>query len=182
MSSIHTNSVSIPPAQSDKLCDVGEGVMGSRAWVVAELGRIRLQSVKLYLCSDLLLTYGLRVSEVLSLTGSDISKSGRVRVISKKNSEIRVIHHYELCHYFAHLIGSRNLLFSEYDRFYIYRVFRRQGLSGLFGENKNKSVTHLGRHLVGLDISDSFGDVSVVKSYLGHKSINSSNHYVTNQK
>jgi hypothetical protein len=64
----------------------------------------------------------------------------------------------------------------------LYRFYKSKGLHAEFGNNKKASVTHLFRHLNGLDSSTLKDGVLDSKKYLGHVNINNTLKYVKNFK
>lgn len=126
----------------------------------------------------LMYAQGLRVSEILSITGKDISKSCNIRIRSKKGSLERLVNASLFESFLKSYIGSNVMVLDQFDRFYIYRELKKLGLTYKFEGNKKSSVTHLGRHLFALEnipIADS--DMTVSKM-LGHKNENNQKYYV----
>lgn len=116
---------------------------------------------------------GARISEVLRLKSSDITKDwfvkinavkgSRSRIVKVEKPPFKVIINYNLNYY----------LFPELSRFYMYRVCRSYGLQLQVAGQRKKSVTHAFRHnyasqLLKLQTSENLAGRS-----LGHKSNNS---------
>jgi len=170
-------SVSSPSAQSSRPCAQGSPDAMSGFDVEAFLSNASFLSVIEKAVIELMAVNGLRISEVLNINQSDISKSGNIRIRSLKGSSFRVVQSMLFKEFW--LSGAAGLLplSSVYSRFYFYRLFRKYGLYATFGTNNHSSVTHYFRHLKGLDIQESFNDWELTASVLGHKNINSTLYY-----
>lgn len=126
---------------------------------------------------ELMFMHGLRISEVLNIDQSDISKSGAIRIKALKGSSFRVVQPALFKEFWLKNCSQLLPLRTVYSRFYFYRLFKRLGLYAYFGTNSNASVTHYFRHLKGLDIQESFNDWALTQSVLGHKNVNSTHYY-----
>lgn len=126
---------------------------------------------------ELMYMWGLRVSEVLNITCADVSRTGNIRIKALKGSNFRVVRSSAYERFWLNADSSLLPLKTVYSRFYFYRLFKRIGLYGTFGNNKNKSVTHYFRHLQGLDVQNSFEDWELTASALGHKNVKSTLYY-----
>lgn len=131
---------------------------------------------------ELMFMWGLRVSEVLQVNTSDISKSGNIRIKALKGSNFRVVRSSLYSSFWLDSDATILPLNAVYSRFYFYRLFKRVGLYGHFGNNCNNSVTHYFRHLRGLDVQDTFNDWDLTANALGHKSSKSTLYYGKRQK
>jgi len=132
--------------------------------------------------TELIFTWGLRVSEVLNIKGSDILHNGLIRVQGKKGSLDRIIYSPSYSEYFKMLRVNGGCTGNLCSRYYLYREFKKAGLYSLFGANRNYSVTHYARHRLGLMAQDGKHTLGVVKSVLGHKKESSSEYYVKKKK
>lgn len=127
---------------------------------------------------DLLLSNGLRVSELLSIKVTDILPNGFIKVKGKKGSNAR------LCHLMSHrisdlyLVASGEYVFEGLSRFFVYRCLRSLGLFYSIRGSNRRAVTHAGRHFLVSVLQDSGLEVSVIQGVIGHKSINSTMYYV----
>lgn len=126
---------------------------------------------------ELLFMWGLRVSEVLQVNCSDISRSGNIRIKALKGSNFRVVRSSLYESFWLGADSSLLPLNSIYSRFYFYRLFKRLGIYGHFGNNCNNSVTHYFRHLRGLDVQNTYEDWELTAQSLGHKSTKSTIYY-----
>jgi len=123
-------------------------------------------------------TNGLRVSEILSITGRDVSRSYNIRIRSKKGSIDRLVNASLFASFLESYIGNNTLVLGQFDRFYIYRELKKLGLSYKFEGNQKSSVTHLGRHLFALENIPLADDNMSVGKMLGHKNENNQKYYV----
>jgi site-specific recombinase XerD len=127
--------------------------------------------------ASLQMAYGLRISEVLNINISDISKSGHIRVKGLKGSSTRVIVPLFMRDFWS--VRNKHLfpLVSVYSRHYFYRWYKRLGILINFGIDKKQAVTHAFRHVVVSSISNDFHDSTLTQSFIGHKQIKSTKHY-----
>lgn len=126
---------------------------------------------------ELMYMWGLRVSEVLNITCADVSRTGNIRIKALKGSNFRVVRSSVYEWFWLNADSSLLPLKNVFSRFYFYRLFKRIGLYGTFGNNSNQSVTHYFRHLQGLDVQNSFEDWELTASALGHKNVKSTLYY-----
>lgn len=127
---------------------------------------------------DLQFAGGCRISEVLAIKWSDIDDFGKVTVHSQKGGVTRVVSPT----FSAQLLKKHRDLksnpFMHLNRFYVYRIYKRLGISEVYGENKRASVTHLPRHEVALASKKAERQNTVTQSQLGQKSVKSTEHYL----
>lgn len=131
----------------------------------------------LKLLLGVLLISGCRISEVLVLKHEDIDVFGNVSIKAKKGSLNRVVFVQEALHFKALYRDLTGLIFEDYSRFTVRRLFIDWGLYCTFSGNENKSVTHIFRHLYARQIMAHTGEIESVKSGLGHKSQKSTQYY-----
>lgn len=131
---------------------------------------------------ELQLYYGLRISECLNITTSDVSSTGHIRIRGAKGSNDRIVIPYKFSSFWQNEAKSLLPLVNIYSRFWFYRQYKNLGLYAIFGNSKVKSVTHLFRHLNILSLKDSFSETNLTRQFIGHKSINSTLHYERKKK
>lgn len=126
----------------------------------------------------LCLCEGLRISEVLSISLNDFRAGSKVFVRGKKGSFDRVVtvrfYRDELLSFTA----NNSCLCFAGSRYYYYREMKKLGIIFQSGNSSKASVTHAGRHLLADDIFQRGEDIELSKRTLGHKSVNSTKHYV----
>ena len=131
---------------------------------------------------ELQLHYGLRISECLNITTSDVSRTGHIRIRGTKGSNDRIVIPYRFSSFWQNEASAILPLCNIYSRFWFYRQYKNLGLYAIFGNSRVKSVTHLFRHLNILSLKESFNETGLTKHFIGHKSINSTLHYERKKK
>jgi integrase len=135
------------------------------------------ESPALFHLIQLLEVTGLRISEALAIRPWDISMKGMINIRSAKSSNNRLVHASSTLQYMLRCKELGVYPFDGLDRFYVYRQFKRLGIGAVYGDNKNKSVTHSFRHEVVLDSLTITEELNSAQQYLGHKSIKSTEQY-----
>lgn len=126
----------------------------------------------------LCLTEGLRISEVLSILADDWRAGQKVFIRGKKGSFDRVV---SVRYFFTELRSftfNYGCLQAAGNRFYFYREFKKLGIIFQSSNSSKASVTHAGRHLLADNLFQHGNDIELSKRTLGHKSVNSTKHYV----
>ena len=119
----------------------------------------------------------LRVSEVLSIKGSDITSSGHVMIYGSKKSEKRVITCSEISNWLKSQRTTPGPIFWYLNRFCIYRKFKQYGISFQSINSSKHSVTHAIRHIVSSSFQESEQEFDYKVLALGHKNRNNSKLY-----
>jgi integrase/recombinase XerD len=127
--------------------------------------------------------HGLRVSELINLTGEDI-RDGYVRVQRLKGSLKTIqpfvkhpdpdLDEYEGLTKLLGTLGSKERLF-KITRFGVYNMFQRAGQRA--GIPKHKLHPHALKHACAMVAIDKIG-IQRVRQYLGHKNIGSTGAYL----
>jgi integrase len=176
------NSAITPPAQTTTLLHPGTPAIlqmierANKLLLSNTLPRVLLAVIELQLF------YGLRISECLNITTSDISQTGHIRIRGAKGSNDRIVIPYRFSSFWQNEAKALLPLSTVYSRFWFYRQYKNLGLYAIFGNSKVKSVTHLFRHLNILSLKDNFNETNLTKQFIGHKSINSTLHYERKKK
>jgi site-specific recombinase XerD len=171
-------SVSAPSAHTANLCEVGIVSEQLNLAFVSSWEKEYSSRPSIAFIIWLMYTNGLRISEILSITGRDISRSYNIRIHSKKGSTDRLINASLFASFLKSHIGNNALVLGQFDRFYIYRELKKLGLSYRFEGNQKSSVTHLGRHLFALENIPLADDSMSVGKMLGHKNESNQKYYV----
>jgi len=66
---------------------------------------------------------------------------------------------------------------SDFNRFFVYRFFKKYSISLSIGNGRNKKVTHAFRHLVSKSMKDAGMSLEDNQQMLGHVNINSTKYY-----
>ncbi len=172
-----TKSVSTPSAQTEGLC-------GQRTETITNFFNFQTFCVKNPQLSnvdraviEMQFLFGARISEILQITNADVSASGMVRIRAEKGSVNRVIRPIFEAEFWLNEANQLLPLERVFSRFYFYRLYKKYGLYGHFGNNKKASVTHYFRHIKGAEINQEWQDLELVKNALGHKSVRSAAYY-----
>ena len=171
-------SVSNPCAHTANLCEGGVVAEQLNLAFVSSWEKEYSSRPAIAFVIWLMYTNGLRISEILSITGRDISRSYNIRIRSKKGSIDRLVNASLFASFLESHIGNNTLVLGQFDRFYIYRELKKLGLSYKFEGNQKSSVTHLGRHLFALENIPLADDNMSVGKMLGHKNENNQKYYV----
>lgn len=172
-----TKSVSTSSAQSPTLCGVGlsrdyDNYVRKRIEAAARIGG----PVGAFLV-DMLLSCGVRVSEVLAVEPKDFLSPRQVIIRGLKGSRDRV----------CSLTVDHNLpssvfvgggpLSEAYSRFWAYRFCRSLCIYWYNPVSGHKCYTHAGRHLVSEHLLSMGHSLEDIQLFLGHKSIESTKYY-----
>ena len=176
------NAVTNPPAQSTTLLHPDSlGILpiierANELLLSNSLPKVLLAVIELQLF------YGLRISECLNITTSDVSNTGHIRIRGSKGSHDRIVIPYRFSSFWKNEAVAILPLGNVYSRFWFYRQYKNLGLYAIFGNSKVKSVTHLFRHLNILSLKENFNETDLTRKFIGHKSINSTLHYEKKKK
>lgn len=172
-----SKAVITPPAPATPLCDAGTNEVLSVKQVSDALDALRTISYSLYLFANVQYLYGLRVSEVLGIAGSDMIGADRIRVKGLKRSSDRIVVDSAICSNFSNLKGLNIRLFECFDRYFVYRMYKRVGLFAVVQSSKKQAVTHVFRHLLATSMKSEGVDTETIKNFIGHKSETNTKRY-----
>ena len=120
---------------------------------------------------------GLRVSEVLHIHIYDVTATGLIKVKVLKGGNDKVINVHEAKDFLKQCVKNAYLPWQNWNRFYVYREYKRLGFPSIpTGQNKH-AVTHLFRHLQAAELKKIKVDEKTLAGYLGHKSLKSQQSY-----
>lgn len=173
-------SVASPSAQSTTLCASPGGRETTEILKKQWLEALADTDNRLAVVLHLLLITGARVSEVLRIKHSHIALSGMFKIVGAKGSNSRYYHAAESTEYMLRCKRDHIDPFEYINRYYVYREFRKVGITSKFDGHENNSVTHLPRHLMAASINQVAESLTEVADTLRHKSIKSTNHYIHN--
>jgi len=126
---------------------------------------------------DLLLSSGCRISAIVNQAGLIVRLNGLIVAHETKTKQDIVFRSINFNDYFMQFAGMRYSDLTSYNRYMVYRLFKKYGISAQILDNSKSSVTHLPRHLVGSLTMQSTSDINDVSLVLSHKSIKSSHTY-----
>jgi len=179
---LRTKAVQTPNAQFTTLCADPLQDKSIELAILQKIETVKKQSKLLAMLMKLMLANGLRISEVLQIKSGDISTGSRILIRGKKRSFDRVIDGSEFHEYLQMCRNNSIQPFAIFDRYHVYREFKKLGISIKFNGNKKNSVTHALRHIAGREIKNLSKSVETTGRALGHKSFNSTKHYTGEQK
>ena len=124
--------------------------------------------------------YGLRASEALNITHSDISGTGLVLIRAGKQSHNRIIFAPDLLplHSLASADKDKRIFPLSYRQYYL--ALKRAGINyHIHGTSRRASVTHAARHAVFQHVSELFSlEVPETMRFSGHKTQSGLNYYL----
>ena len=120
---------------------------------------------------------GLRVSEVLRIRIYDVTATGLIKIKVLKGGNNKVINVHEAKDFLRQCVKNAYLPWQDWNRFFIYREYKRLGFPSIpTGQNKH-AVTHLFRHLQTAELKSINTNEKDVAGFLGHKSLSSQKNY-----
>lgn len=179
---VRARSVSSPSAQSTESCDHANDYSKALMELQGLIGNEENRNHVLFILLSTMLAGGLRVSEALSIQYNHIVDSNSVVIFAKKRSKNRVVRvggdiFKEICH-----LNSRDLVFSGYNRFFIYRFVNAH----IHAKMKNKAFSALGtrvfRYALATAIYENTKSLELVANTLGHKNMENSKYYILHYK
>lgn len=126
--------------------------------------------------------HGLRVSDVLNIHYSDITNAGNIVVHQGKRSMKIIVRDDEFFDFWKNCKVSKTNPFQNYDRFYIYRLYRRIGIKHTEAGRQRNSVTHAPRKLLAQDMEKSDFDITEIQTALGHRGKRSTEYYLNEKR
>lgn len=142
-----------------------------------QLAKVRAMDEMVYLVGRLQLLYGLRISEALGIRGTNIDGSGRIVVKGSKGSNDRlVIDSDNVAFWRSKRVFSTSLVF-EFNRFYVYRIYKAVGIAHEVEGSLYKAVTHYPRHLFVKSIQNTTNNIDTTAQITGHKRVSNTKRY-----
>lgn len=172
------NSVSNPIAPIAKQCETEHETESEIKIVLNAIENMRLEYKREADLALFLLETGCRVSEALNIKYTDIDQIGRVRVKGKKGSKNRIVYSPSCVSMFLKAKKYGFTIWEEFNRFHIYRTFKKYGIGAFFGRNKRMSITHYFRHLNAIIAGEIAKEKSEISQLLGHISEKNTNFYI----
>lgn len=139
--------------------------------------QIKKMSLVLYYCFVLQLEYSLRISEVLAIAPEDISYWGEIRIKTKKGGRDRLISSDTVREYVLKCKHLNMSPFQDLNDDYVYRSYKKAGLTLTLPGRKKASVTHIFRHISAMSARESNFGNDMISQKLGHKSSKTQEHY-----
>ena len=126
----------------------------------------------------LLVRNGLRVSEITHTENIKLIDLHTVSVWQRKTKSFRTAKIADFQENIDKIFVGSVMREWNRNRQYYYRLFDKLGISQLLENHKNRSVTHLPRHIRANDVYAATKSMDLVSKELGHKSLRSASHYV----
>ncbi len=177
---LRTKSVLSPSAQSNKLCELGDDRCEVVDSVVDAIGKVKDSNPAVIAVIELQARYGLRISEVLNISNTDLGSNGRVTIKGMKGSENRVVHVFQSQGYLARCKKSGVHPFTGYDRFFFYRLYKRLGFIYKSKKSGKYSVTHSFRHKAIESLRNEGVENTDIANFIGHKNSKNTENYGRN--
>lgn len=175
-----TRAVVSPSALSTKLCEHSNTAYTAKSKELLEREAILQLNYPLRAMLLLLQDHGLRVSELLGISGGDIFKDGKVLIRGLKGSRNRIIHSGEIGAYMESCAGVHGRIWVEYSRFWLYRELKKMGVILAHEGKERHSVTHAFRHQY-IAQANQIDGIETAQHSVGHRSSNSTKQYVNGQ-
>ena len=133
-----------------------------------------------FLCAGvgLMFSAGLRVSDLLSIDYRNVSINLIIEVPQSKGSNTLTVQPIYYRDVWRLIYDNKLAPFSLYDRFFMYRLFKKYSLQINNGSGRNASVTHAGRKYLANAMYSDKENIESAKKALGHKSANSTRYYI----
>ena len=145
-------------------------------------GLMKKYSVKLYYIFVLQLNSGARISEVLGIKPNDIMANGNVRLRGKKGSDNRIITGGEATEYLLKCRSTLTYPFSDYNRKFIWSIYKKFGIEIEVNTSGKKAVTHSLRHIMVNSARQIGIENKETAKYIGHKNESNTKNYGNTKK
>jgi len=173
-----TNAVPKPLAQSITLCQPDNSLLRILDIVVYTItspsASYKLERVLL----DLMLSGGLRISEVLGPGVLKVNMLGQVFIQGSKGSDNKLVTPIHFKSFWVNSIGTVANPFMHISRFSFYKWLRKNEISIDLGKNGNNKVTHSLRHLHVYLMELMNLSEKEMSEILGHKNIKNIKYYL----
>jgi integrase len=163
-------------------CDTGIRSQALINPISDKLELMRKKNYTLYVFCSIQLNGGLRVSELLGVLASDVDSLGRLKVKGSKGSLDRVVDSGEHKEFVLTFARNGATFWATWSRWFIYREYKKYGIGLDIEGNERRAVTHALRHLSVKLLNEQKGVITHAKQLLGHKSENSTKHYVESER
>lgn len=172
-----TRSVANPPAQIGTLCSLAEISQDDSGPFDHELKQIKKQNYRLYLLIEFLLSSACRISEALSIQATDITSVGHVKICTLKKGKIRIVPGGLATEYLRKCYRRKAAPWGDWSRFFVYREFKKYGISTRLKGRAKNTVTHLPRHTVAKGIQSAGMEIEMSRQALGQTNLKSTAYY-----
>lgn len=162
-------SVPNPSAQINHLCalDSGNSIQSNRPTNTENTNINRFSYIDAIISVQR--DYGVRISEVLAIKGTDITQTGHIHIKGLKRSENRVIKPTEFIDWWLLQRSNTGLIFDGISRYAIYRQYKKRGIYVKIKGRTNMAVTHAFRHKIINELRKSNIHDKDISNFTGHK-------------
>ena len=175
------NSVSTPILQSEILLKLQDTPADTLSVTVNSiLSNQRIPQVERVMI-ELIYRNGLRVSELLRIKGTDIMLNGSFIIRASKFSQNRIGFVVDNARWLQSYRSYPGFIFADYNRHFVYYLFKRHGISAQIIGNQNKAVTHVLRHQAIENLQRATNDSAATAQAIGHRSKKSTEHYLNHK-
>lgn len=175
------NSVSTPTLQSEILLKLQDSPTDSLSAAVNSILSNRMIPEVERVMIELIYRNGLRVSELLRIRGADIMQNGSFIIRASKFSDNRIGFIVTGAQWFQSWRSFPGYIFADYNRHFVYYMFKKHGISAQIIGNQNKAVTHVLRHQAIENLQKATNDSAVTAQAIGHRSKRSTEHYLNHK-
>lgn len=174
---IDTKSGTNPAAQTATQCEPGSRPDRYLQAIATAIPQIEKESKRLAQLVHFMMATGCRINEALRLSWKDCTLTGHVNITGSKGSNNRLASSGLASEYISNCCRIRVDPFKDFNRFQVYRLFKKYGISYRFSGSTKNSVTHIFRHALAKSIEKAGMKRGVSKLALGHKSEKSTAYY-----
>lgn len=171
-----------PSAHAYPPCDFDYKDKALHNAMLIQINKEENQCSVVHAIAGLMLRYGLRISEAISIKGTDIDEDLQVYVKGLKGSDNRFCQIVDCKEFWLMFKGRTEAISDVFSRFYFYREFKKRGWEIRHNNGETGSVTHAMRHIHIRKLSAKLHDTEEVRKLIGHKNIKSTEHYVSKGK
>ena len=175
--STRSKSGSSSDAQTPVMCNAGTDWEATHRAVRLALNKMFKEFKPLYYFTTIQMAGGLRVSEVLNISIYDITQTGLIKIKTLKGGSSKVISVSEAREFLFQCKKDTFLPWQNWNRFFVYREYKRFGVPSVRTGADRHAVTHLFRHLQTAELRLIGADERATAKFLGHKSLKSQKNY-----
>lgn len=181
-SKVRTKSALNPLTQNTTLCEVKKEQEAISIDLSGQLRAIKKHDPICYELAVIMLAGNLRVSEALNIGPTNYNVNQMFSIQSSKKGLAKVFRVSEVLPHCQIMRLVPCFPFSGYNRFYVYRLFKKCGFTFQSVGSSRLSVTHSIRHFAAMEARQLNTDNEAITAALGHKNANTQRHYGTAKK
>jgi site-specific recombinase XerD len=174
---LNINPVSTTSAQITTLCETNKSLEMEVESLLEKLGQAFKHSKILGHLLDIQISGGCRISEVLKITPKDITPTGSILIQSAKKGNQRIVTTSKSSEFLLMCRKLNITPFMDYDRFFVYREYKKLGIIFVSKTSSKMSITHAPRHIFTASNRITTKDETTLSNALGQKTKNMSNRY-----